>query len=329
MVAEELRWFWHLAGELEFAQMPPERRALHRALSFSTAMLAKDLLREKKSVFRQKEPGPAFPELMTFLRRLRWSLLWVLAQHQLRDDAPSDRAEAAADLCAEAVLAYPGPPEDDDQAEALFDLIGRSASEASDDSADDPAWENRVGAGFERLLATDEIHDWLASTPGFEAARDQGADYGLLLDGAAMHANALVVRDPQICEGLSGFPEHDAALGRAMASGYGNFAVFCLFSFEDLDAKQIAGLRIGDMEVDDFGASLRITEKRSLFSASKEVSRRLTPFTRIAIEQTWNGRRSGPLVAFKDGTAPSETFLNIVHLQAGAPEQVSGDELKF
>lgn len=322
-VNEQLRWFWHLSGDLEDSPVEAGRRSLHRALSFGTTQLAAQMLRSKKSTFRRKPPEPPFSELLLFLRRLRWAVLWQMADAVTTDDLPEDRSTVATSLLTEALSIYPTQQCDRSFVESLFYRLGET-------SHSDQSQGPKLQAATENLLAMPIIYRWLAQGDGFEKARRKEDSIGLALQLrlTASYSAGLLDEQPELCQGVSGLPHFDVAFARAVEAGPGNYAFLCLVQFESVEPESIIALKADALWHDTLGDACLELPGQGLFGSGPRTVR-ITPFTRVALLRYLEGRTVGPMFRFGDGRAVSETTLNTAYLQAAGSAMISGDAIRF
>lgn len=323
-------------------------------------LFGRELLRTKGTSFYRRLPDPPFAQLMPFLRRARWAVLWKLTSDQSRASSALERSELAEEILDEASVAYAATPEDLERVEELFALIGSSLpSDAESDAESNAEFnaepgmesdaesnaefnaesgiepevkediERHADAFLEGMIGTGIVYEWLCETPGFGPVGDD--DTGWLGTALLLAARQGAAIDDEVSGGLTGLPG-DEGLARALDDGDGNFAVCALMEIEELAAKQVVALDVEDFLVDALGAVIRLRRTSGgLFSKRKVhvAERRITPYTRIALERALAGRDAGALLVDANGDRLTEFVAHFAYLQAFTPQQVSGPPMRF
>lgn len=307
-------------------------------------LFGRELLRTKGTSFYRRLPDPPFAQLMPFLRRARWAVLWKLTSDQSRASSALERSELAEEILDEASVAYAVTPEDLERVEELFALIGSSLpsdaesdaesnvepdAESGMESAVEEDIERHADAFLEGMIGTRIVYEWLCETPGFGPVGDD--DTGWLGTALLLAARQGAAIDDEVSGGLTGLPG-DEGLARALDDGDGNFAVCALMEIEELAAKQVVALDVEDFLVDALGAVIRLRRTSGgLFSKRKVhvAERRITPYTRIALERALAGRDAGALLVDANGDRLTEFVAHFAYLQAFTPQQVSGPPMRF
>lgn len=307
-------------------------------------LFGRELLRTKGTSFYRRLPDPPFAQLMPFLRRARWAVLWKLTSDQSRASSALERSELAEEILDEATVAYAVTPEDLVRVEELFALIGGSlpsdaepAAESDAESDAESGMESAVEEDIERhadaflegMIGTRIVYEWLCETPGFGPVGDD--DTGWLGTALLLAARQGAAIDDEVSGGLTGLPG-DEGLARALDDGDGNFAVCALMDIEELNAKQVVALDVEDFLVDELGAVIRLRRTSGGLFGKRKVhvaERRITPYTRIALERALAGRDAGALLVDANGDRLTEFVAHFVYLQAFTPEQVSGPPMRF